>query len=137
MKILTRIRIIPIILVLSMLLPMAVSAALPPSMEIQWKNTQSLTCEIIILGNLGTVNASIIGCPGSTIEAEATLYKIVNGISTTIYTETVQTTTFPVARFVHEFEVESGVSYYLILWGMVSKNGVDEEICDADYETIP
>ena len=138
MKIQKCIRIVPIMLVLVLLLSLPLSAALPPAAEIQWENTGVVSCDIIITGNLGTVSASITGKTGTTVQAWAILYKIVNGISTTIYEhETPENNAFPIARFTYEFEVESGVTYYLIMNGVVSKNGVDEEICEADYVTIP
>lgn len=138
MKIRNHVTIIPVMLVFALLLSMSMSAALPPSIEIQWENTKSVTCEIIILDNLGTVNASIVGKTGTTVQASATLYKIVNGISTVIYTQTTpENNAFPIARFTYEFEVESGATYYLIMNGVVSKNGVDEEINRSDVETIP
>ncbi len=138
MKIRNRIRLIPIMLAMALLFSLSVSAALPPSAEIQWDNTKSVTCEIIISGNLGTVNAAITGKSGTTVEATATLYEIVNGISTVIYTEsTPNPNPLPIASFTEDFTAKSGATYYLVMNGVVSKNGVDEEINRSDVETIP
>lgn len=138
MKIRNRIRMIPIMLAMALLFSLSVSAALPPSVEIQWVNTKKVTCEVIITGNLGTVSASITGNTGTTVQATATLYEIINGISTVIYTESTPTPNpLPIASFTEDFTARSGATYYLIMNGVVSKNGVDEEINRSDVETIP
>ena len=138
MKIRNRIRFIPIVLVMGLLLSATVSAALPPSIDIQWVNTKKVVCEITITGNLGTVNASILGNTGTTVQATATLYETINGTTSVIYTQSTPTNnSLPLARFAHEFDVQSGATYYLEMSGVVSKNGVDETISRSDTEIVP
>lgn len=138
MKIQKSIRIVLAILVVVLLLPTTVSAALPPSVEIQWENTAVVTCEVIIIGNIGVVDASITGNDGTTVRAWATLYEIIDGSGSIIYyEETPENNPYPFASFGYEFTPKSGATYYLVLDGVVSKNGVDETIYDTDMEDAP
>ena len=138
MKIRNYIRIVPLLVALSLLLSFSVSAALPPSAETQWENTKTVTCEVFVIDNLGTVSASIVGYTGSTVQATATLYEILPGLATIIYTEsTPENNPYPVASFVYEFEIKSGATYYLVMDGVVSMNGVDEEINRTDVVAVP
>lgn len=138
MHILKTIRTLLVPLTLILLLSLVVSAALPPSSEIQWENTQSTSCDIFITDNIGTVSASINGKYGSTVEAQAYLYEILNGTTTLLYSgSTPEDNSLPFASFVYEFEIKSGATYYLVMNGVVSRNGVDENISDSDIEYIP
>lgn len=138
MKIKKRIRFVFIMLVMVLLLPTAVSAALPPSSEIQWDNTAVVTCEVIITGNSATASASITGKAGTTVRAWATLYEIIDGTGSIIYyEETPENNQLPIASFLYSFTPKSGATYYLVMDGVVSQNGVDETIYRTDMEDAP
>lgn len=138
MKIQNHIRLVLVMLVMVLLLPTTVSAALPPSSEIQWDNTAVVTCEVIITGNSATASASITGKAGSTVRAWATLYEIIDGSGSIIYYEqTPENNQLPIASFLYSFTPVSGATYYLVMGGVVSKNGVDESIYRTDMEDAP
>lgn len=140
MKIYVSIRFILFSLVIALTLSSVAFAALPPTTEIQWENTKLVVCNIIVVdnSNIATARASITGYTGTTIDAYARLYKIKDGIGTDIYYETTpEDNPYPFASFGYDFTLESGATYYLILYGTVSKNGVDETIRETDVVTIP
>jgi len=138
LKIRNHIRLLPLLVAFSLLLSFSVSAALPPSAETQWDNTKSVSCDVFVINNLGTVSASIVGFYGTTVQATATLYEILPGLATIIYTEsTPENNPVPIASFTHDFEVKSGATYYLVMDGVVSINGVDETISDSDVVAVP
>ncbi len=133
-------RFILVNLILSLLLSTTVLAALPPTIDTQWQNTSMVVCNIIVVdnSNIATARASITGYTGTTIDAYARLYKIKDGIGTDIYYETTpEDNPYSFASFGYDFTLESGATYYLILYGTVSKNGVDETIRKTDAVTIP
>lgn len=138
MKIKNHIRILLISLVVFILLPTVALAALPPTVEPQWTNTKGVGCNIIISGNKGTISASITGFTGTTVQASVLFYKIKNGVRTDLYSaSSPANNTMPFAAFSYAFTPESGATYYLYLSGVVSRNGIDEEISDMDIETYP
>jgi hypothetical protein len=138
MKIKNHIRILLISLVVFMLLPTIALAALPPAVEPQWTNTKSVGCNIIISGSKGSISASITGYTGTTVQASVLFYKIKNGVRTDLYSaSTPENNSLPIAAFTYAFTPESGATYYLYLSGVVSRNGINEEISDMDIETYP
>ena len=125
-------------LVWVLLFSIMVSAALPPTAEQQWQNINAVVCGIIITVEGGTARASINGVTGSYVEARATLYQIVGSIPIVVYVGTTpENNPMPYASFTYPFVPESGTSYYLFLYGVVSKDGIEEEIQESDIVAIP
>lgn len=138
MKIQVHMRFVLISLSVIFLLSGTVFAALPPSTDTQWENTSVVVCNIVVSGNSAMARASITGYTGAVVDAYARLYKIKDGIGTDIYYETTpDNNPYPFASFIYEFTPESGATYYLILYGTVTINGVDETIRKTDVVTIP
>ena len=138
MKIKLYVRFILVSLLIALLLPITMLAALPPAMEVQWQNTQRVSCNIFVSGNLASASASITAYVGATVDAYARLYKIKDGIGTDIYYETTpDDNPYSFASFGCDFTPESGATYYLNLYGTVTLNGVSETIRDTDVVTIP
>ena len=138
MRIENRFRIILISLAMLLLMPTVALAALPPTAEIQWENTKAVACNIFVSGTSGSISASITGYTGATVRATVEFYMIKNGVRTTLYmASTPSNNPIPLAAFTCNFTPESGATYYLYLNGVVSRNGINEEISRSDIETIP
>lgn len=133
-----RISLIIVSLVCTLLFPTMVSAALPPTVEPQWANTNTVVCGIVVTSEGATARASITGKNGTYVEATATLYKIKDDVPTIIYTaSTPENNPMPFASFTYEFAPESGATYFLVLRGTVSKNGVEDVIEESDTAAFP
>ncbi len=138
MRIKNRIRVILISLAMLLLMPTVALAALPPTAEIQWVNTKAVGCNIFVSGTSGSISATITGYTGTIVRATVEFYMIKNGVRTDLYSaSTPSNHALPIAAFSCNFTPESGATYYLYLNGVVSRNGIDEEISRSDIETIP
>ena len=133
-------RIILAVLSFLMAIVFAIPAAAyqPPATGVQWINTKSVSCNILVTGTSATASAAITGKSGSSVQATVTLYKTVNGVTSAIYSESKTSPSFlPKVSFSYGFTVQSGATYYLELNGTVSKGGYDEPITTSDTEIIP
>lgn len=116
----------------------AVSAALPPTFEPQWENINTVVCGIIVTDDSSTATGSIAAVTGSYVEATATLYKLKNGLTTVEYfASTPENNPLPIASFTYQFVPQSGASYYFVMEGVVSKDGVEEVIERSDSKFFP
>ena len=68
MKLKKLIRAVSLMLVLPLILSVTISAALPPSLDVQWDNADQVVCVIQIVDNVGEALASVMGKFGSTLE---------------------------------------------------------------------
>ncbi len=116
----------------------AVSAALPPKVEPQWANINTIVCGIAETNDGAMARGSIVGMTGTYVEATATLYKLKNGITTVEYfASTPENNPYPFASFTYEFVPQSGASYYFVMEGVVSKDGVEEIVDESDMKFFP
>ncbi len=139
MKIQKRICLTLFSLLLAVMLPMSVFAALPQIDGVQWVNTKSVSCNIQVVSSTRAIFvATINGNTGSTVQGTIELYETIGNTTTLLYSDSQPATSVPPqAAFSHEFNIQGGATYYLELNGVVSKNGYDEIISFSDTEYVP
>ena len=139
MKIQKRICLALFSLLLAIMFPLSVFAALPQIDSIQWVNTMSVSCNIQVVSSTRAIFvAEITGKSGSTVQGTIELYETIGNTTTLLYSDSDPATSAPPkVAFSHEFNIQGGATYYLELNGIVSKNGYDEIISFSDTEYVP
>lgn len=118
------------VLALILLLPTALSAALPPTVSPMYENVLSVSCDIKFDSTPNTLAAHITGKPGCTINATLTLYLVILGRNEVVqesYNYTA-TSVLSVSEVYENFM--AGSIYKLQLSATVTYNGVSETVTD-------
>ena len=122
-------------LLLFAMLTMAVSAALPGTVTVQWVNITSISCELSFGDTLDYATACIEARTGSTIEATMTLYRLSDGVASVAATW--KGTGEDVLILDKPFNGSEGVTYYLKLSVKVTYGGYTESASATDTATAP
>lgn len=123
-------KIIALSLLLALLLPTVIGAALPPTVSPQYTNVYDASCEFIFDQDFWGISCRIIGMPKCTITATLTLYLVMSGGNEVAQVSYNYTATSLLSVMEAYDNFYAGFIYKLKLDAIVVCNGIRETITE-------